>query len=31
MYFEACLKERCPAFYIEHGEREYERCKRLEK
>lgn len=28
MYFEACLKERCPAFYIEHGEREYERCKK---
>lgn len=33
MYFESCLKELCPAFYIEHGEceQEYERCKRLEK
>lgn len=30
-YFEPCLKEKCPAFYILHGERgkELERCKVL--
>lgn len=30
-YFNACLKEKCPAFYVSHGEhgQEYERCKRL--
>lgn len=30
-YFESCLKEKCPAFYILHGERgkELERCKVL--
>jgi hypothetical protein len=30
-YFMPCLKENCPAFYVDHGgyEREYERCKRL--
>ena len=29
--FEACLKEACPAFYVERGRegKECERCKRL--
>lgn len=29
-YFEPCLKEKCPAFYVSHGEhwQKYERCKR---